>query len=499
MSIRAHCRVQPGDLVAGRYRVERMLGAGGMGVVVAATQIELDRVVALKFMQEALLESPDLVRRFSLEARAAARLQSEHVVRVLDVGSLDDGTPYFAMEYLDGDDLANVLASRGRLPCDQAIDIVIQACEALFEAHTLGIVHRDLKPANLFLAKRATGPAVVKVLDFGLSKLQRPGGGRVTSTSSVLGSPVYMSPEQLWSSAAADERSDVWSLGVVLYELLAGTVPFSGAAPPELVAAILHRPPRPFDEAWSSVAAEVRAAVLRCLEKDPAHRFQDVRDLARTIAPFGPESGRRLVDRMVPALSSASRVAAPSPETLPPVATTVAPPESIAGSSQSVAHRLGRGSLRSPRATEPRSLRARSAVAPAVVALIGAAALGGILVALRAPLNRQRATSEALTPSQPHAEAAPPSVVRAEPEAPPPAAAESEGPRGSGSNVTPRNPGSAEHLAVAPPHTVPASTGTVRTREVQDRLLDAGAKAAHPEPEGSVSVPEGALRRLQRM
>ena len=166
----AECPVRPGDVVAGKYRVDRTLGVGGMGVVVAATQIELDRRVALKFLLPKVLERPRLVARFSREARAAASLQSEHVARVIDVGTLESGGPYIVMEYLEGEDLSHVLARRGPLPSDEAVGYVLEACEAVAEAHAHGIVHRDLKPANLFLATRATGAPVIKVLDFGLSK-----------------------------------------------------------------------------------------------------------------------------------------------------------------------------------------------------------------------------------------------------------------------------------------------------------------------------------------
>ncbi len=280
--------VRQGDLIAGKYRVDRVLGAGGMGVVVAATQVALDRAVALKFLRPRVLERPDHVARFAREARAAAKLESEHVTRVLEVGALEGGQPYIVMEYLEGEDLSQVLARRGPLPCDEAVGYVLEACEAVAEAHAHGIVHRDLKPANLFLATRATGAPVIKVLDFGLSKFA--GEEKVTSASTLLGSPLYMSPEQLWSATAADSRSDIWSLGVVLYELLTAHAPFSSDRMPELIAAILHKSPRPIEEERPEVPAGLRAVIHRCLEKEPSLRFADTGELAQALAEFGPPS-----------------------------------------------------------------------------------------------------------------------------------------------------------------------------------------------------------------
>jgi serine/threonine-protein kinase len=317
-----------------------------MGVVVAATQIELDRPVALKFLLPKVLERPGLVTRFSREARAAAKLESEHVARVLDVGTLDSGAPYIVMEYLEGRDLASLVSSRGAVPCDQAVGYILQACEAVAEAHSLGIVHRDLKPGNLFLANRTSGAPVVKVLDFGLSKFANPGEENVTSESSILGSPLYMSPEQLMSARTADARSDIWSLGVVLYELLTARAPFQYERIAGLVTAILQKPPAPMDEGGAGVPPGLQSVVLRCLEKDPAMRFPSVAHLAHALGPFGPPGSDRSVERVahllrqVPSAPSEGTATAPQPFGLPqpddgpPLAATVA--ESVAGSSRSI-------------------------------------------------------------------------------------------------------------------------------------------------------------------
>jgi serine/threonine protein kinase len=338
------CPVRQGELVGGKYRVDRTLGAGGMGVVVAATQIELDRPVALKFLLPKVLERPGLVTRFSREARAAAKLESEHVARVLDVGTLEGGEPYIVMEYLEGQDLASVIASRGALPSDQAVGYLLQACEAVAEAHSLGIVHRDLKPGNLFLANRTSGAPVIKVLDFGLSKFANPGEENVTSESSILGSPLYMSPEQLMSARTADARSDIWSLGVVLYEFVTAHAPFQYERIAGLVAAILQKAPQPVNQWGVDVPSGLQAVLARCLEKDPAQRFPSIAHLAKALAPFGPPGSGRSVDRIahvlrrsVPPSEATPTLPSPLPPTEPdPEARPAPEAESVAGSSRSI-------------------------------------------------------------------------------------------------------------------------------------------------------------------
>ncbi|HTB76104.1 MAG TPA: serine/threonine-protein kinase [Polyangiaceae bacterium] len=214
--------VRQGDILARKYRVERVLGAGGMGVVVAACHLQLHQKVAIKFLLPEALSNAEAVERFAREARAAVKITSEHVARVIDVGTLDTGAPYMVMEFLEGHDLAQWVRLRGSLLLEQAVDFVLQACEALAEAHALGIVHRDLKPANLFIVRGADALHAVKVLDFGISKAA---GLEValTRTAAVMGSPLYMSPEQMAASRNVDARTNIWAMGIVLYELLTST------------------------------------------------------------------------------------------------------------------------------------------------------------------------------------------------------------------------------------------------------------------------------------
>jgi serine/threonine-protein kinase len=281
--------VKEGDVIAGKYRVERVLGVGGMGVVVAAMHMELEQRVALKFLLPEGAANPMVAERFAREAKAAAKIRCEHVARVIDVGTLTQGTPYMVMEFMDGEDLSQVLSRCGPLPADVATGYVLQASEAVAEAHALGIVHRDLKPANLFLARQPGGDPTVKVLDFGISKSTLSASqAQLTKTTSVMGSPLYMSPEQMTSAKSVDTRSDIWALGVVLYELLTRRTPFPADTMPELVAAILQRVHDPVRQMRPDVHPALEAAINRCLEKDPARRFPNVAEFAAAIAPFGP-------------------------------------------------------------------------------------------------------------------------------------------------------------------------------------------------------------------
>jgi serine/threonine protein kinase len=235
---------------------------------------------------------PDVVERFAREARAAAKIQGEHVARVLDVGRFDDGMPFMVMECLQGHDLADELAQRGHLPPADAVRHVLETCEALAQAHALRIVHRDLKPSNLFLAEQPGRPPVVKVLDFGISKVVDANSDALTKTASVMGTPFYMSPEQLLSSKNVDERSDIWSLGIILYELLVGQPPFGGDTAPEIIAKIMLNEPQPPRALRPDIPPGLEAVILRCMRTKPHERFANVAQLAAALAPFGAPSDR---------------------------------------------------------------------------------------------------------------------------------------------------------------------------------------------------------------
>ncbi len=274
---------QAGDILLGKYRVEHVLGRGGMGLVLAVRHIELGQLFALKVLLPAAQASASAVERFVREARAAARLKSEHVAKVVDVGRLEDGAPYMVMEYLEGSDLAAVLRSRGALPLAEAIEYLLPACEAIAEAHAAGIVHRDIKPANLFLARRANGSASVKVLDFGISKHSEADSIELTQTGAMLGSPLYMAPEQIRSTRAVDARGDIWSMGVVLYKLVTGVTPFRRTAAHELLVSVLEDEPTPPSSVRPGLPPELDAIILRALQKKPELRFQSIDELAAAL------------------------------------------------------------------------------------------------------------------------------------------------------------------------------------------------------------------------
>lgn len=301
--------VNPGDVLDGKYRVERVLGEGGMGIVVSAHHLKLDEKVAIKFLLPSALSSDEIVARFDREARAAVKIKSEHVARAIDVGTLADGAPYMVMEYLEGIDLAAWLKQRGPLPVTQAVEFVLQACEAIAEAHALGIVHRDLKPANLFVVRRADGLLSVKVLDFGISKLVDRDGSTpdmsLTRTATVMGSPLYMSPEQMESSRSVDSRTDIWALGVILYELVTGRVPFIADTMPELVIRIIKDMPPPLRDSVPDAPPELEAVIANCLEKDRSRRYPNVGRLAVSLVDFAPRRSRNSIERITRTIQTA--------------------------------------------------------------------------------------------------------------------------------------------------------------------------------------------------
>ncbi len=273
-------RLVIGDVVGEKYRIESVLGKGGMGIVVSAVHLHLDEKVALKFLTGSADRVPDARARFLREARITAKLKGEHAARVSDFGALEDGTPFMVMEFLDGVDLRQLLVAHGALPVQVAVHYVVQACEGLAEAHALGIVHRDLKPSNIFLTRRPDGTDLVKLVDFGISKVRAAQEGQdveLTAAGALLGSPKYVAPEQLRDSGCVDARADVWSLGAILYEMLSGRPPFDGESAASLCYVILgDRMPEPLAGTVEGVSKALEDAVFRCLSRDLEKRTPDV-------------------------------------------------------------------------------------------------------------------------------------------------------------------------------------------------------------------------------
>jgi eukaryotic-like serine/threonine-protein kinase len=384
-------QARPDDVLAGKYRITRMLGEGGMGIVAEAVHMGLDHRVALKLLKRDMVR-PEHRERFFREARAAGALRSEHVVAIKDVDTLPDDTPFLVMEYLDGADLGSVLVSRGTLPVEEATDYILQACHAIAEAHTLGIIHRDLKPANLFVTHRVDGSRLVKVLDFGIAKIIGPELARdLTTTSQYMGSPSYMSPEQVRSAKRVDARSDLWALGVILYQLVAGTLPFDGESTGDVFVKISTEPPRPFTP--PTPAPGLEAVILRCLQKAPEERYQDILELAAALAPFAGVTGRARAEAVA---RVAGRPLLPVPAPAPAAPPTVTTLGASAGQSRAFSIRTRRG----------------AAIAVLAAAIIAASAWRylrvadtGASVAPAAPPARADSSAASVAPAAPPARA----------------------------------------------------------------------------------------------
>ena len=285
-----------GEIFLDKYRVDSILGHGGMGVVALCTHLALNERVAIKMLRRDVLDDGDAVERFMREAQAASKLKSEYVARVTDVGRSPTDVPYMVMEYLEGHDLGALLEERGKIGLPWAVELTLQACEALAEAHSIGIVHRDIKPTNLFVTWRPDGSALIKVLDFGISKAMTGSALELTQTQSLLGTPAYMSPEQMRSARLVDARSDIWALGTVLYELLEGHRPFVAESFSEMCVKVAADPPT----AMRRTPLALQQVVLRCLAKLPEQRYASMAELGAELVRFAhdPHQAQVLVDRM---------------------------------------------------------------------------------------------------------------------------------------------------------------------------------------------------------
>lgn len=348
--------VGEGELLADKYRVGPVIGVGGMGVVVSAHDELLDRQVAIKFLLPRLAWSEVSVQRFFREARAATRITSEHVVRLLEIDKLTNGVPFFVMEYLVGEDLKSRLNAKGPLSIEEAADYLMQSLQAIAEGHTKRVVHRDVKPGNLFLTHRADGTPLVKVLDFGIAKTlqleQASQASPITQSEDVLlGSPSYMSPEQLMSPRDVDPRSDIWSLGVTLYEVLSGTLPFDGDTRFALMTNIIQAncPPLAAPIGSPSLPEALVHVVQRCLQKKREDRFANASELAQALAPFGTEDASMSL-RRIRGLTSPAQASGSTPargiESVRAVSTTLPIQRHAAASSPATPARKVRGKAR---------------------------------------------------------------------------------------------------------------------------------------------------------
>ena len=434
---------EPGTVIAGKYRVERLLGEGGMGVVLAARHLGLDEMVALKLIKQERASGSDALARFQREARAAARIKSEHVARVLDVDRLPEGDPYIVMELIDGTDLHALVNRRRRLPPDEAASFIVQACEGLAEAHALGMVHRDLKLKNLFLTQRRDGRALIKVIDFGVVKFSpladddethaigsgsdigriKARDATLTSAAMLVGSVHYMAPEQIRASNVVDARADVWSLGVCLYVMLAGQLPFDGNTVAEVCAQIQGRPPIDVRQHAPHVSPELAAVVTRALEKNVHRRFGSVAELARALAPFHSDSAAQsrietILESSIQARGGPAPVVGSNPATArfgeahtQTADMTPQPLSPVLGRAESTIDAAAVGSL----ATQPAGVPTKrsSAFVGGIIAVLAA----GITIAVWNPMGRAKPAPVASPAIE-----APPSVVTTNviPEPPPP-------------------------------------------------------------------------------
>ena len=280
---RAH-RFHVSALIGDDYDVEQPLGEGAMGLVVRARHLALDETVAIKFLRSELRHDPLAVDRLLQESRALARIHSEHVPRVLDVGMSFELGPYIVMEYLEGTSLAALLEKEGRLSPTRAVDYILQVCEALAETHKVGIVHRDIKPDNLVIVRQGE-LETVKLVDFGICSGPRAGDAS-RPESALYGTPAYMAPERLCDDPAADHRADIWSIGVVLHELVTGRGLFDGDSLGEICASILSDAPVPFEPDDAVLPARLRAIIRRCVSRDPERRYQSVEHLVVALTPL---------------------------------------------------------------------------------------------------------------------------------------------------------------------------------------------------------------------
>lgn len=385
----AQGEVVAGTILAGKYRVERLIGQGGMGVVVEARHTELDDRVALKFLLPEYGANTDAAARFQREARAAVKIKSPHVARVSDVGKLENGAPYMVMEYLEGVDAAHALAQGQVLPIPEAIDYVVQACDAVADAHAQGIVHRDLKPANLFITRHGDGSPFIKLLDFGISKVVGAGMDNLTRTTATMGSALYMSPEQIRQSKTVDHRTDIYALGITLYEFLTGRQPFIADSFAALCVEVATGVPTPLRELRPDVPQELADVIAKAYARDLSARYQSVGELVAALAPWAPPRSQPIIER----IARAAGVIARSPDTDRQSHAALG-----AASARTNAGGITGGTHMNAAITES-GLRRPSSVVPMLAALGGLAVLGAIAIAAFFVVKGRSAEAPATAPS----------------------------------------------------------------------------------------------------
>ena len=413
-----------GEVVAGKYRVDGVIGFGGMGIVCAGAHVELGTPIAIKFVRPEKDADERAVARFLTEARAAAQLKSQFACRVMDCGRLPSGTPYIVMEHLQGADLRTLVEQKGPLAIEDAVSFALQACEALAEAHAKHIVHRDVKPENLFLTMGPDAEPLLKVLDFGISKQVGPlaANRAPTEPTENMGSPFHMSPEQMIDPANVDSRTDIWSLGVVLYEVLTGQLPFSGDTTPQLCANVMTTQPIPPQAHREEIPDGLARVILRCLEKDRERRYRDVAELGLALKPFGGAASSLAAARV-------ERILGRTPM---PQRVEVSPPELEPEHEGAV---LGAASI-------PGVPRRGSGWRFGVVVVLLAATALAIVALRRAWAPAEPAASPSSTTRAPAPTPEPSASVAGVPSAPPSASAKPRPrpPRSAVSPVTPRTP-----------------------------------------------------------
>jgi serine/threonine-protein kinase len=451
-----------GDVIAGKYHVIDIIGAGGMGVVVSARHVELGQTVAIKFLDAALAENTAVAARFFREARAATRIRSEHVTRVLDVARTDAGVPYMVMEHLAGTDLEKVVRTRGTLPVAEAIEYVLQACEALAEAHAAGVIHRDLKPSNLFLTHRADGSPLVKVLDFGISKIVDADGdshdGATTTQGDMLGSPWYMSPEQVRDSKSVDARTDIWSLGVILYQFCTGRQAFRAETMNASLAKIVMDPPPPLRELNPDVPEDLERVILSCLEKEPERRLKDVAELATALSAFAPPTAQLSISRITRVIAAKTGTHSAPALTPPPSGDTPAPSGATplsSSSSGATPPPAGQATGASAVTKADAPMRRQTPRWAFGLALLGTLGLGVLLARVLFPPSLAPAASAAPAPSPTVAPTAVPTEAATQAPIVVTAAATAAPPAASSAAARPTPP-AARPAVPAAPHAKPA-------------------------------------------